>query len=389
MIRKNLIRLGSRPRLSASSAGYTLMELMVTLTLAAVLMGFGAGALLSLGKKTVYDQALSDGAGLVNKVRNASIRFPAALVLDTEALTTGAETRVVQQLYGRTEHVLQELHFEPKSGAGDDVIFASGINGLAVDATMGRLEARGGRVGGGLRLSGSPVDCGNYVPYDVRDGMYLELWIQPERLGGATLVDKGGAFSVRLSASNSAARIEAKIGVNDNGIRDERGVSASIPALSEGEWVGIFISYDRKALVVSTDHGYGPVERGRLAETRPLKPDVDAPLTIGSEFIGVIDDFRFGGVSVEDPITLSQGVEIAGGSKVIYFRDGKLDGRVHPGVETLSLQFKGVVTVLEIGPSGTVQAVYVRDDADGEDGGDAVGSQDGRDGADGVGAKEE
>lgn len=362
MSRTDMNRRGPRTPTRATG-GYTLMELMVSLTLAAVLLGFGAGALLSLGKKSVYDQALADSAGLVNKVRNASIRFPAAIVLDKQAVAR--DGRVIEQLYGRTEQVLQELHFEPREGGDDELTFANGINGLTVDATMGILEPRGGRVGGGLRVSGSPINCEAYPPYDVTDGMYLELWINPERLGGATLIDKGGAFSVRLSASNSAARIEAKIGLNDNGMRDERGVSAQIPPLREGEWVGVYISYDRKALVVSTDHGFGPVERGRLDETRPLKPDPDAQLQVGIDFMGVLDDFRFGGVTVEDPLTLQQGVGIDGPGKTIFFRGGKLDGRAHPGVETIRLGFEGRVTVLEIGASGTVQRIY-EDDGSGE-----------------------
>jgi len=372
-----------RPALGRPAVGgYTLMELMVSLTLAAVLMGFGAGAVLSLGKKTVYGQALADAAGLINKARNGSIRHPAALVADKAVVTD--DGRTIEQLYGRTEQVLQELHFEPRDGGDDGPTFASGINGLDVDATLGILEPRGGRVGGGLRLNGSGIDARAYPPYDVMDGMYLEIWVKPDRLGSSTLIDKGGAFSVRLNASNSAGRVEARIGVNDNGIRDERAVSVAIPGLLANEWVGIFVSYDRKALVVSTDHGYGPVERGRADESRPLKPDVDANLMIGMDFIGTIDDFRFGGVTVEDPITLQQGVAIDGPAKTIHFRGGKLDSRIHPGVETLRLSFQGKVTVLEIGPSGTVQRIY-EDDGSGE----AAGDGEPTDGGGGSGAKEE
>ncbi len=334
-------------------SGYTLMELMVTMTLAAVLMGLGAGAFLSLGKKTAFQQALTDAAGLVNKVRNASVRFPAALVVDP-----GSNT-----LYGRTEQVLQELHFEPRPGEGDEITFANGINGLAVDAGLGRLEPRGGRVGGGLRLSGSPVDCGNYPAYDVVDGLSLELWVQPERLGAAMLIEKGSAFSVRLVPSRGAARIEVRIAVSDKGVRDEAAVTAAIPVLAEGDWVGIYVSYDRRELTVATDHGFGPVVRASIPELRPLAHDTEAPLRVGLDFVGVIDDFRFGGVTVEDPITLAQGAVLDGTVRTIHFRDGRLDGRLHPGVESIRVRGGATVTVLEIGQSGTVQRVY--DDSDG------------------------
>ena len=334
--------------------GYTLMELLVSMTLAAVLLGLGAGAFFTLGKRTAYQQALADSAGLVNKARNASVRFPAAVVTDPDTST----------LYGRTEQVLQELHFEPRPGEGDSVTFANGISGLEVDAALGQLVERGGRVGGGLRLNGSPVDCGDYAAYDVVDGISLEIWVKFERLGAAVLIDKGNAFSVRLIPSRGTARLEARISVEDKGMRDETAVTAEIPAIAENEWVGIYVSYDRKTLSVSSDHGYGPVERGSIPESRTLKPDYDAHLRVGVDVLGVIDDFRFGGVTVEDPIRLAQGVVLDGPARTIHFRDGKLDGRQHPGVEQIRLRSGAQVTVLEIGQSGTVQRVY--DDSDGQ-----------------------
>lgn len=337
--------------------GYTLMELLVALTLAAVLLSLGAGAFLSIGKRTAYQQALADAAGLANKVRNASVRFPAALVLEPEV---GGG-----RMYGRTEQVLQELHFEPRPGEGDEVVFASGINGLDVDATLGTLEPRGGRVGGGLRLNGSAIDCGDYAAYDVEDGISLELWVKPERLGGAVLIDKGNHFSVRLTTSSGPARVEARLGVaEENGMRDEAALTAQVPPIAENEWVGIYVTYDRKDLTIATDHGFGPVVRNAVPESRPLKPDEDAPLRVGANFLGIIDDFRFGGVTVEDPVRLAQGVTLDGPGRTIHFRDGKLDGRMHPGVEQVRLREGPTVTVLEIGQSGTVQRVY--DDSDGQ-----------------------
>jgi prepilin-type N-terminal cleavage/methylation domain-containing protein len=359
-------------RTARRRAGYTLMELLVSLTLAAVLLGLGAGAFLQLGKRTAYQQALADGAGLVNKVRNASVRFPAALVTDPEART----------MYGRTEQVLQELRFEPRPGEGDEIVFGNGINGLEVDASLGQLVERGGRVGGGLRVSGSAVDCRDYAAYDVIDGISLEVWVQPERLTACTLIDKGNHFAVRFMPSRGGARVEARVGVDDKGMRDEAALTAEIPAVAEGEWVGIFVGYDRKALTISTDHGFGPVERKSIPETRPMKPDTDANLRVGADFLGVIDDFRFGGVTTEDPIMLAQDVELDGPGRTIHFRGGKLDGRLHPGVESIRLRSGPQVTVLEIGQSGTVQRVY--DDSDGQGAPPEPASQDG-----GSGLKEE
>ena len=75
----------------------------------------GAGA-----TRDEYQQALADTAGLVNKARNGSVRFPAAIVTEPENRT----------LYGRTEQILQELHLEPRLGI------------LQGQRDVARLEAR-------------------------------------------------------------------------------------------------------------------------------------------------------------------------------------------------------------------------------------------------------
>ncbi len=335
------------------SGGYTLMEMMVTLTLAAVLMGMGAGAFMGLGKNTAYRQVLSDAAGLVNKARNASIRFPAAIVADP------AE----RLLYGRTEQMLQELHFEPKPAGEDDegeLDVADGIGGLEVQYLGGELIPGGGRVGGGMKFAGGGIDCGDYVAYDVEDGLSLEVWVQLENAASVTLFEKGKAFTVRLIAANSGpGRIKVTLGVSDEGNREEVGTTVEIPRVKLGKWIGVLVSYDRNKLTVSTDNGFGPVVRGEpLAETRPLLPDTDAPLRVASDLVGMIDDVRFGGVIVEDPITMPSGVELDGPARTIYFRAGKLDGRMHAGIEELRLRGEGKVTVLQIGRSGTVQDLF-------------------------------
>ncbi len=332
-----------------SAAGYTLMELMLVLTLMGVLMGFGIGAFVSLGKRTAYEQTLASTTGLVNKVKNASSRFPAALVTDP------AERRI----YGRTEQILQELHFEPRRGDGEALDdFAKGIGGLDVDVIGGDLLPEGGRVGGGLKVTGGGVDCGNYAAYDVEDGISIELWIQPETVGMAQLVEKGDAFNVAILPSSSGpGRIRVRMSVRDMGDREEISHEAEIPRVRAGKWMGIIVGYDRSEITVRTDDGFGPVLRGSFPETRPLYTDPDASLRVATDFVGVIDDFRFGGVRVEDPVLLPAGVYLAGNATTLHFSSGKLDPRKHPGVVRIFLGSKEEKAVIEIGQNGTVQRV--------------------------------
>jgi hypothetical protein len=331
--------------------GYTIMELLITMALAAALLGLGAGAFMTMGKTTAYREILRSSASLVSKARNASSRMPAAVVLDADA----------RMIYGRTEQTLQELHFEPRPSDDEEG------GGLTVDYLGGQLTPDGGRVGGGMQLAGGGINCKDYPAYDVTDGLSLELWVQPERLGSGYLVSKGDAFSIRLVASTRGeSQLQVKIGLTDKGMGEELAGSVSIPDLRAGEWFGVLLTYDLTEAVLSTDHGYGPIVRARWPETRKLKPDHDADLMVGGDVIGVVDDFRFSGVHVEEPLRLPDGVEIDGPGRTIHFRAGKLDSRMHTGIEQVRLRQGAMVTVLEIGQSGTVQDVYHPDPETGE-----------------------
>ena len=330
--------------------GYTLMELLVTMTLASVLLSLGMGAFMTLGKTTSYNQTMRDTASLINKVRNASSRFPAALVIDTE---NGL-------VYGRTDQILQELHFEVRSidASGDVMDFARGINGLECEMVGGEHVAKGGRMGGALKVSGGGIDCGNYAPYDVTDGISAELWVKPDRMSPFMMINKGGAFSVRvMPSSKSNGKIKVSLGLDQDGIREDVSHTVEIPATRPGTWFGIMLEYDRNQLRISTDDGFGPVLRGSFAETRPIKADENASLRVGSDLVGLLDDFRFGGVAVEEPMRLREGVSIEGPNRTIFFSRGKLDGRFHPGVETIVIAGDRQRTAIEIGQSGSVQDV--------------------------------
>ncbi|MEM6991823.1 MAG: M1 family metallopeptidase, partial [Myxococcota bacterium] len=73
-----------------------------------------------------------------------------------------------------------------------------------------------------------------------------------------------------------------------------------------------------------------PVERVRHPESRRLRPDREAPLVVGDPtFRGVVDDFRYSGVHVGEPIKLPDGVQIVGDSRTIRFESGRLDAEAH------------------------------------------------------------
>jgi prepilin-type N-terminal cleavage/methylation domain-containing protein len=339
--------------------GFTIMELLVVMALAAFLMTLGATVFMSGGQGATFNQAVSDVTALVNTARDASSTVPAAMIIDPEK----------GEVWGQTARRVQALYFEPFP-AGDDeqesdgVDVAMGIRGYDVERMDGEIVARGGHVGGGLRLApGQIVDCGNYAPYDVRDGLFLSVFVQPTRRLSGAVIEKGSAFSI---AFVSGGRLSVKIQVEDDkGDPEMVERDVKIPETRPGDWVGVSVTYDRQFLTVATDHGFGPVQRDRHPETRALRIDPDASLVLGGPaFDGVMDDFVFSGVHSTEPIRMPRDVSLLGKARAIRFVGGRLDESAHQGMEAVGIQFKGKVRTLQIGKSGMVQDIVDSGTAD-------------------------
>lgn len=331
-----------------TASGFTILELMVTMAIASALLALGAGMFLRLGRRTAITQAISDVNLLVTKARNASSRVPAEIVADPKE---GA-------IFAKVEAVLQELHFEPRP-TDDGTVTPLGIDGRDCQIVGGEVVADGGRVGGGVRLTGGSVTCGNFAAYDVDQGLSAEAWIRPAAVGSCDVVSRGKTLLVRLQpAGTGASRVLVRLAVRDpeKSVQEPVEVAANVPLVRAGEWTGIQVSYDGREIVVTTDEGWGPVVRARQAESRPLAVDGDQPLIFGSGLDGWLDDCRFGGIRSADPVVLPDGLRVAE-AKRIRFVNGRLDGATHSGSERLSLRSGTTLTTFEIGPAGTVLSV--------------------------------
>ena len=336
----------SRRLSNRRARGYTLLELMVTMAIAASLMGAGVGAFLSMGRRSAAQNALASLQSMIVGVRNSSSKFPAMLVVDPKGGSNGSGS-----IQGLAQEVRQELHFDPRAVDGKAAPdYANGIEGLTCDFLGNTPVPTGGRVGGALQLAGGKVDCGAYAPYDVTDGLTVELWMKPtEPVAGAELVAKGDALRIRLEGAN---RITASVTVKAEHGAEKVAVSATMPPVRPNQWTGIRLSYDRTRLVIATDIGLGFVERGAKDESRRLVPAPEASLAIGG-FIGLLDDVRVAGVHSTEPVSMPQGVKFVGEKPlVVHFRDGRLDPASHLGSQRIAMEYAGRRTTLEIAING-------------------------------------
>jgi hypothetical protein len=320
------------------------------MAIAASLMGMGAGLFMTMGRRTANDSALASVSSLVVNVKNASSRFPAILVVTPNTATTAGSVAAMAQ------EVRQELHFDPRRYEGQTAdVAATGIEGRECNFMGNTVDPTGGRVGGGLRLGGGRVDCGNYAAYDVTDGLTAELWMKPDGVGAADLVSKGDGLRLRLEAGN---RISVSVQIEDEKGNEKVNLAANIPPVRAGQWLGVRVAYDRATLSLATDNGFGWVVRGRKDERRRLAPDRNAPLLVGG-FSGMLDDFRYAGVHSTDPLVMPEGVKIVGTKpQMIYFVGGRLDPAVHLGPARLALESGGRRTTLEIAQNGAMSVAY-------------------------------
>ncbi len=341
-----MARLRNARRATPRTAGFTIMELMVTMAIAASMMSLGIGLFMSMGRRTASDNALASVSGMIVNVRNASSRFPSMILVDPAAGT----------VQGLAQEVRQELHFDPRpvEGGGPPII-EKGIEDRTCDFGGAQVEPNSGRVGGALRLGGGKVDCNNYASYDVTDGLTVQLYMKPDSTGAAELVAKGDMLNVRIE---SGGRVTATIGVVDEHGVAKVSTSASLPGYKADKWLGVRVSYDRSKLSIWSDDGFGWGLRGQpKTETRRLARASDAHLTVGG-FAGLLDDFSFAGVHSTDPLRAPEGVKIVGKDPyVIHFAGGHLDAS-HLGSATIAMEFGGKRTILEIARNGMLSVSY-------------------------------
>jgi prepilin-type N-terminal cleavage/methylation domain-containing protein len=336
--------------------GFTLMELMVTMAISATLMGMGAGLFLSMGKRTASDNALAGISSLIANVKNASSRFPAMLVVSPTRDATATSEAFAGSVQAMAQEVRQELHFDSRQMEGQLTrVYEMGIEGRDCNPMGNTCEDNIGRVGGGIRLGGGKIDCGQYPAYDVTDGMTIELWMKPDSAGSADLVSKGEGLRVRLEAGS---RISVTVQVEDEHGAEKVTLATPIPAVRPNRWMGVRVAYDCTALSIATDEGFGWVVRASKPETRRLAPSRDSNLLVGG-FSGIMDDFRFAGVHSTEPVMMPQGVRLVGKKpQTIRFIGGRLDPAFHSSPARMEIETAGRRTTLEIAQNGSLSVAY-------------------------------
>ncbi len=313
------------------TAGLTLMELMVVMTIMAVVLGMSSAFLSKLNRGYRFTSSVNQVATTIRSARNY-------------ALSSGSLSGVqIVELDGSwriaalSQKAIAHWHLE---GSGSD---KSG--GFSLTGGAGLVE---GKVGNGVMLiEGGKLTAGPTAKLPAGLGVAISGWFYPMGGGGGqqTLFDFGGALIVRLDGDNS---VNASVGGKK--VRTPPGVMVPF------KWTQVEVVYDRASLSLSIDG----VLLAEVACVAPLPRSAKA-FTVGhakSSFIGRVDEVALSTIFRPEEVILPDGVEVTQTvAQVRFDRQGYLDPLHHSGPALIWIYSKreSQWRLITISPMGRVR----------------------------------
>ena len=330
--------------------GFTLVELLLVMTLIGIVLGVGLGSFAS------FDPGRGAARGLVanalRQTRNTAIErgAPARILIDRERKAVRSEAFTVAGTW----------RFEDQSLAG-----ARGVDGIA-DGFPGPFLSEEGYVGKALDLDLGPrgarvqIDLSSDPIFDLGSGFRLSVMLRPVSFVNADVVDLGKVVRVKAQSDGSVT-FELTTQREDDLGRPVKGETISLRSgggvLEPGHWTAIELRYDRRRVVALAD-GVPVAER---EETRPIW-GLEGALVLGGgrqRFPGRVDDVVLSVITVGDEVILPKSAEFlaSGPTEVRFDESGALDPVFHAGPVGIELIFDdGRTDLITVRALGTVDA---------------------------------
>jgi len=335
-------------------AGFTLIEILVVISIIAVLMGFGVGLIQRAGTGNLLTQTTNAAANLLATAR-ATAYGSASSYVTVESLADGGGTmRVYRQ---RPVFTWQCENFEDASEI--DILKREGNVEIVKNAAVPSLSGRHAQFDGNSRIVLAHRPWQQFV-----DGFSFECLVNvPENTTRQrmTLFKKGYALEIAI-LGGMAGRfgVEAKVrlapdeageGAGPLTLRTgERGPETVIEwqgPLLAGRWHELRVSYDRNRFVIQVDGSTRGIRTGRRNAMAPGVGDENVDCVIGDGFVGGFDALQMGGIYEDDddrytidPIVyrVDANGKVLTERLAIHFRNRQLDPQFHS--EPVELRFR-------------------------------------------------
>jgi prepilin-type N-terminal cleavage/methylation domain-containing protein len=312
------MRIGARGQVDAARAGFTLVELLIVMSLIAVLLGLGLGvfANLDFGDRV----AASSVQNVIRSAHNWSI-----------AQGTGSRVRIDASAHTiRAEGFLTvgTWHFETEPYKGAFDIEGTSAGGHSIDdGFQGHALSFEGE-------SGHP-----HVTFSVKtdpswtftEGFAVRCAVRTTGASGA-LLDLGGVVGIETTSDGAVKAWFVAQRADDEQTQGRGGrvaMTTSSGLLVPNRWAQLSVEYDRRAFTILVDGQ----PAARVDETAPVA-QLEGNLVLSpspTAFPGAIDDLVVASVVAGDTTELPRGIEFAKETpaELVFEAGGGLDRRVH------------------------------------------------------------
>lgn len=325
----------------------TLIELMLVMTLIALLLGFGVGAISGL-------EIGSAGAGsLVRSTLRSANNWATARQAPSRVRIDPATGRIVAEGL----QVVGTWHFEKEPPKG-----AFGLDGRLLGAEL----TEDGFIGKALRLSRDVPGARYEVPvqtdpaFALDTGFQIQVALRPDGEQRGRLLALGGSIEVEVTDELGLRCTVATQRPGDAGagrVDAGRAVLATADAILEPEqWSRVLISYDRSRFCVLVEG----IEVAWIAEEGYVAP-VDSAMVVGGgqrPWSGSVDNLVISAVGAEEEVFLPRGAYFPSNTpkEIVFAAGGGLDRSVHPAPVEVVVEFDGRMSdVVRVNLYGTVE----------------------------------
>lgn len=302
--------------------GVTLIELMVVMSIIAILLGIGMAMMSESNKDLGLRAARSSVLGICRFAKTAArnSRAPVSVRIDPDGKYIATVIRKPMAAW----------HFEDNSLEGAFARSARLTNGKVADD---------GRVGKGISFTdaGGSIDCGSVPLYASDQGLLVEIWYRPKfHKRDRVLVQKAGEFGLGLSKLGT---LQGWVG----GETDRVGIQMSDAPLPEGRWSKVSMLWDGTSLTLLVNDF--PIARKTPKKSDPTKsavkfPMTDNPLMVGAKEFpldGWVDELRVDALIEESRTQIRDPLVVKGPAEIRWDETGALDPAINNGAATITI----------------------------------------------------